>query len=181
MAWPAEDARTLLALVRSRPATLGGGRLVCLDGPAGSGKSTLAAAFAELTGSPVIPTDEMLAGWGGLADLADTVVDFLRPLAAGRPGRWRRWDWHTSGWASWHDVEPAPLLVLEGVGCWSPAIAPWVTALAWVEAPDGVRRERALDRDGDVFAPHWDQWARDEAVVFGRDRTRDHADVVIGT
>ena len=38
----------------SRPATLGAGRLVCVDGPAGSGKTTLGAALAERTGAQLI-------------------------------------------------------------------------------------------------------------------------------
>lgn len=26
-------------------------------------------------------------------------------------------------------------------------------------APDEVRRERAMARDGDTFRPHWERWA----------------------
>jgi hypothetical protein len=39
--------------------------------------------------------------------------------------------------------------------------------------------ERGIARDGDAFAPHWEQWAVDEAAVFAREKTRERADVRI--
>lgn len=179
----AEDLAALLVdLTLARAPGLGAGRLLCIDGPAGSGKTTLAGAVARLaTDATVIHTDELLEGWSGLPRLAGTVASVLRPLAEGRASRWTRWDWHASRWAESHPVRPGGLLVLEGVGSWSPAIARWVTALVWVEAPHDVRMRRGIERDGDTFAPYWEQWARDEALVFDRDGTRDHADLVVVT
>ena len=63
-------ADDVLAACR-RPATLGGGRLLCIDGPSGAGKSTLAAAVAAREPAAlVIATDSMLEGWAGLPGLA---------------------------------------------------------------------------------------------------------------
>lgn len=178
----ARAARCLLALVTSRPATLGTGRLVCVDGPAGAGKTTLASALAALAPEALIlHTDDLLDGWRGLAGLGARVRELLAPLAEDRSSTWRRWDWHTSARAEEHRVCPGGLLVLEGVGCWSPAIANWVGVLGWVEADDEVRKRRGLERDGDDFAPHWEQWVADEAELFARNRTRDHADLVLAT
>jgi cytidylate kinase len=36
----------------------------------------------------------------------------------------------------------------------------------WLEAPATVRKERALARDGDTYAPHWDRWAAQEDAVY---------------
>ncbi|MFI2708092.1 4-amino-4-deoxy-L-arabinose transferase, partial [Nocardioides sp. CER28] len=158
------------------------GRLVCVDGPAGSGKSTLADALAELApDATVVRTDELLEGWAGLPGLAGSVRALLEPLARGTAGSWRRWDWHAGGWAETRQVAPSRLLVLEGVGSWSPEIAPWVTTLVWLDAAHDVRKRRGIERDGDDFAPYWEQWARDEAALFARDRTRERADMVIET
>lgn len=179
---PDEMAQRLLRMVASRPATLGPGRLLCLDGPAGSGKTTVAAAIADqASDAVVVHTDDLLEGWRGLPRLAETVRALLAPLAEDRASTWHRWDWHASRWAEEHAVFPGGLLVLEGVGSWSPGIAGWVGALGWIEAPYDERKRRGLERDGDDFAPYWEQWAADEAAVFARDRTREHADVVGAT
>ena len=182
MGSPSEHARAALSLTLARPPTLGAGRLICVDGPTGSGKTTLASALAELVdGATVLHTDEMLGGWQGLPDLADSIRALLEPLAHGEAGTWRRWDWHVYAWAETRVVEPCDLLVIEGVGSWSPYVAPCVTTLVWVEAAEGVRMRRGIERDGDDFAPYWDQWAIDEATLFARDRTREHADLVVAT
>lgn len=172
----------MLEVAARRVPTLGAGRLVCLDGPAGSGKTTLAAALARRApGTPVIHTDELLQGWGGLPGLAASLERLLRPLAEDRPGTWRRWDWHADGWAETHEVLPAPLLVVEGTGSWSPAVADLVTVLVWVEAPSDVRLERGLDRDGEHMRPQWEQWRREEDDLHARLDTRGRADVLVET
>jgi uridine kinase len=173
-------AGSILRLAMERPATLGAGRLICLDGPAGSGKTTWAAAIAELApGTTVVHTDDLFAGWSGLSELDAQLDDLLRPLAERRPGSYRRYDWLAGHFAEDVIVGPAPLLVLEGVGSGTSRFADLVTVLVWVEAPHDLRMSRGLDRDGDAFAPHWEQWARDEAVLFARERPRERADVHI--
>lgn len=182
MGSPSDHAREVLGLTLARPATLGAGRLVCVDGPSGSGKTTLADALGLLAPDAVVlRTDEMLEGWSGLSGLRSSVHGLLEPLSRGEAGSWRRWDWHAGAWAETRMVEPCDLLVLEGVGSWSTYVARWVTTLVWLEASRDVRMRRGIERDGDDFAPYWEQWARDEDAVFARDRTRDRADVVLST
>ena len=168
--------------VLAAPPTLGPGRLVCVDGPAGSGKTTLAEALAEaVTGTQVVHCDELLHGWRGLPGLAATVHRLLSPLAVGEPGAWVRWDWYADDWAETHAVDPGGLLVLEGVGSWSPAIADLVGVLVWVDAQSALRLERGLARDGEAMRAHWEQWRLDEDALFERLGTRRHADVVVTT
>lgn len=175
-------AAAVLAQVMSAPATLGEGRLLCVDGPAGAGKTTLSKVLETLEPTVVVVhCDDLLHGWSGLPGLAETVAGLLRPLSLGQPGRWRRWDWLADSWAETHTVEPGRLIVLEGVGSWSPAIAPWVGALIWVEAPVDLRLARGLDRDGQELRPQWIQWRRDENELFARLGTRARADVVLTT
>jgi hypothetical protein len=104
--------------------------------------------------------------------------EVVAPIARGRSGRYRRWDWPTGAWAEEHRVPPTDVLVVEGVGSGTPLLAPWRSVLTWVDAPPELRRRRAVARDGDAFAPYWEAWARQEAAVFARDRTAQYADVL---
>ena len=174
-----EDARRVLALVDARRATLGAGRLACLDGPAGSGKTTLAASLERLRPCRVVHMDDLYEGWSGLASVDAQLASLLGPLAGGTPGHYRRWDWRASRWAEEVAVAPSPLLVLEGVGSGAPVAAALATVLVWVEAPYALRRGRALARDGDDFAPHWDAWEAAETEHFARHHTRERADLVL--
>lgn len=149
--------------------------IVCIDGPAGAGKTTLAASL-EAT---VVHTDEMLDGWHGLLSLHESVTPLVLALAAGHEGHYRHYDWHAGAFTRTVAVSPAGLVVIEGVGAWNPSLAGLVTAMVWVDAPAVVRRQRGCER-GD-FGDHWEAWASDEAALFARDRTRDHADLVIET
>lgn len=179
---PEHVARRVLDHVATRPATLGGGWLVCVDGPAGSGKTTLAGQLqAAAGGAAVLHTDDLLEGWDGLASLADTLTGVVRPLASGRPASWRRWDWLADAWAERHTIVPTRLLVVEGVGSWAPAFADLVTALVWVEADPESRLARGLERDGEQMRDRWLQWSRDEDRLHARLRTRAHADLVVDT
>ncbi|UOQ58018.1 hypothetical protein MUN78_04025 [Leucobacter allii] len=49
----------------------------------------------------------------------------------------------------------------------------------WLDCPEALRRERALARDGDVFAPHWERWAAQEAAFFAAHEPWALADEVI--
>ena len=179
---PREVAGQVASRVLAGPPTLGPGRLVCIDGPAGSGKTTLSAHLAEVVrDARVVHCDELLQGWRGLPGLGATIEDLLRPLASGGAGRWRRWDWLADAWAETHDVAPGGLLVLEGVGSWSPAIADLVGVLVWVDVSSDVRLDRGIARDGEQMRPQWEQWRLDEDALFTRLGTRDHADVLVDT
>ncbi len=168
---------SLLRLAMDRPATLGGGRLVCVDGPAGSGKTTLAAAMGDLSGGVVVHMDDLYPGWSGLCEVEAQLGGLLLPLAEHRAGAYRRYDWLAGRLAETVTVEPTPLLVVEGVGSGVARFADLTTLLVWVEAPYDLRMARGLARDGAGFAPHWEQWARDETALFDREQTRERADV----
>lgn len=178
----AGPARAVLDHVMARPPTLGEGRLVCIDGPAGSGKTTLAAAVAGLAvGAAVIHTDDLLEGWSGLPGLAASLEALLRPLATGRPGCWRRWDWLADGWAETREVAPTDLLVLEGVGSGATAYQELIGCLVWVEAPGPLRLARGLARDGERLRGEWQRWMLDEERLHARERTRERADLLVRT
>jgi len=148
----------------------------------------LADALGRGLRAPVLRMDDLYPGWDGLAaGSARLARDVLPGWRSGRPVRARRWDWAQDRWSRAADgaddvVVPAcPLLVLEGVGAGVLAASAAPDVLVWVEAPDDVRRRRALARDGEAYAPHWERWAAQEAAHLAACDPRSRADVVVRT
>jgi hypothetical protein len=164
--------------------------VVALDGPSGAGKTTLAdlvvTALRDLGQVAVaVHLDDLYPGWDGLEAVVPLLVrHVLAPLSGPGPLVVPTWDWR-------HDVPgpsrtltalgpPRPDVVLvEGAGGGARACVPYLAGLQWVEAPEDLRRARALARDGDVYGPHWGRWAAQEDRHFAAERTRDRADLVL--
>lgn len=172
----------LAARVRAGAPRLGPVRLVCVDGPAGSGKTTLANRLGAALGAQVLHVDDLLEGWGDLVGMLPRLQAWvLDPLAAGRPGRYRRYDWVAQGFAEWHDVPVGAALVLEGCGSARQEVDPVAVLRVWVEASEEVRLTRWIARGGEADRAHWSGWARDESALFAADGTRSRADEVVDT
>ena len=105
----------------------------------------------------------------------------LAPLAAGRTAEIPRYDWAEGRWAEGYSLAPPPLLVVEGVGAGALRAAPYLSLLVWLELGDESRKQRALERDGEVFRPHWERWAAQERAMLARERTSERADLVLDT
>ncbi len=176
-------ARILAAAAR-HPVGAAGARVIALDGRSGSGKTTLAGELAaELEPNvAVVHTDAMLGGWEGLPELGQRLADdLLRPFLAGKPGRYRRFDWEAYRWAADVMVPTAPWLIVEGVGAGSLQCEGLVSLLVWLAADREVRLERCLGREADSFGGNWDRWEREERSHFTLHDTRRRADLVIST
>ncbi|GAA2728777.1 uridine kinase family protein [Cellulomonas aerilata] len=166
--------------VRAASPRLGGTRLVVVDGPAGSGKTTLAGRLGAALGAPVLHGDDLLAGWGDLEGWWSRLADgVLAPLAAGRPGRYRRYDWVERRFAEEHDVPLTGALVVEGCGAGRRAADAVAVLRVWVEAPPDVRLARGLERDGEDMRSEWLAWMAAEAAHFAAEGTRERADVLV--
>lgn len=170
----------LAGRVRAGQPLLGRTRLVCIDGPAGSGKTTLAARLAATLGSgtTVVHMDDLFEGWtlaGGVDRLA---AEVLEPLAGGRPGVYRRYDWDAGRFRP--DPVPVPVpdvLIVEGCGSSPRRLDAWVTLRIWVEAPQELRMARGIERDGAALAGNWIDWQGLESAVFAAEDTRARADL----
>jgi len=180
---PAAAVAEAVRLAGVRDPRCGPVQLVAVDGPSGSGKSTLGAAIGSALDAPVVHMDDVYPGWDGLADAVPLVTrQVLAPLATGAEAAYRRWDWVRHRWSRRRvRVDPAPVLVLEGVGSSVRPAGDYATVCLWVEADRPVRFARGMERDGETYRPHWERWARQEAALFAADGTRDRADVILDT
>jgi uridine kinase len=153
-------------------------RVVAVDGPSGAGKSTFAARLsAALGGAPAVHSDDFPVPWDGdpLAWWPPLTAQVLEPLRRGRAGRFRRYDWRRGVYAEEIEIPVVPVLIIEGVGA-AVRTAP-AAFRVWVDAPQDVRRRRAIGRGDDAAA--WDRWAEAEDRQFASDRTRDRADLLV--
>jgi uridine kinase len=131
-------------------------------------------------GVPVVSLEDLYGGWDGLERGIDLLVsEVLEPLANGWPARVPRYDWVAAAWDTPWVLEPPEVLIVEGVGAGARRAAAYESTLIWVEVAASVRKKRALDRDGETFAPYWDRWAAQENAMLARERTPNRADIVI--
>ncbi|MEU6310597.1 hypothetical protein [Streptomyces sp. NPDC047014] len=169
-------ARELAAL----PPSLGPVRLIAVDGHAGSGKSTFAGRLAEaLGGAPVLHLDDVashaeLFGWEERLR-----AQVLEPLAAGRPAHWAPYDWVERRFGARRVLEPAPVVLIEGVGAGRRVLRPWLARLLWMETPRAESWLRGRNRDGRELSDFWDEWERAERAHFSRDPSRPFADILV--
>lgn len=147
--------------------------ILLVDGRSGSGKTEFATNLAALTRAQLVRLDALYPGWGGLEQGSLAVATLLTE------GRWQRWDWATSTPAEWRSVDLATDLIVEGCGAISAANVALADASVWIELDDESRKKRALDRDGDMYAPHWGEWASQEAAYIAREHPSLLADEVV--
>jgi uridine kinase len=170
----------LATVIRARPAKAGPTRVVAVDGPAGSGKTVFAARLGELLGATVICLDDLTPSWTGPDKEAELLVEqVLAPLATGGDPRYRFFDWVQDRYTEWREVPRDPMLLVEGVGAGSRCLRPYLSFLVWVEAPSALRLARGLERDGEERRPEWERWRAREDALFGREGTRDAADLLV--
>ena len=167
------------AALHDRAPAGAGPAVVAVDGPSGAGKTDFAAALAQaLGGAPVVHMDDLHLGWDGLVPaVALLTAEVLEPLAAGRPARYRRFDWAAGRRGEVLEVPAAPVVVVEGVGCGSRSPAAHADVLVWLDADPAVRFRRAVARDGETYRPHWRRWAAQEEALFAAEGTSARADV----
>lgn len=185
MTEPANPALTELAGLLAPVGAADRTAVLAIDGPSGSGKSTLADRLTSIfrtSGRSValVHMDDLCPGWDGLGRApANLLTWVLEPLSRNDTARYRRFDWVADRFAEWHQLPPADLVIIEGVGAGAAAVAPHLDLLLWIEAPLALRFERGIARDGEAYRPQWVRWARQEVLMFAREGTRQRAAVIL--
>ncbi len=158
--------------------------LIAIDGRSGAGKTTLAVELAALlrVHRPVslFHLEDIYPGWDGLAGGLERYIDqVLAPLSQAQPATWAEWDWQAKHDGVFRTTAVAPVVLLEGVGSSHGRAADFLDAIIWVDAPGQARKQRALDRDGELYAPFWDLWANQEEQLLVEAAMASAADIVV--
>ena len=165
--------------------------VLALDGASGAGKSTIAGRLTHLTNVAFVQLDdfyqtsipELVLLEKPVAERLKAVFDWARirsealePLRAGRPGRWRGFDFGgglgESGMYSLKkqvtEVAPAPTILVEGTYSASPPLRDLVDITVLVHVPLPVRHSRTMARGEDRdFLARWHQmWDEVETYYF---------------
>ena len=158
--------------------------LIAVDGFSGAGKTTLAIELAAALRAhhrvALFHLEDIYPGWDGLADgIAYYVEQVAGPLAAGHRASWQAWDWEAGRYGETRSTAPAEIIIVEGVGASAAAADHLLDAKVWVHAPAELRREQALERDGEAYAPHWERWAAQERAWAAGDAAATRADITV--
>jgi len=155
-------------------------RLVGIDGCAGAGKTTFATRLSHAAGNaPIVHTDDFashdvpMQWW---PRLLETVVE---PLLAGRPATYVAYDWVNRTDGPTITIEPAPLVIIEGVGACRKAWRDRLATSIWIETPRDERLRRGLARDGDELEDFWREWMTAEDSYVDSEHPQDHVDVLV--
>ena len=151
---------------------------ILIDGRSGSGKTQFAAALAGAwPEAQLVRLDDLYPGWDGLDAGSMAVHAAATGVFTGY--RWQSWDWEREQPAHWHELDPARPIIVEGCGALSMANKRMSTWAVWIELDEVTRKRRALLRDGDSYAPHWNRWAEQEERFIAREHPAAIADAII--
>jgi hypothetical protein len=139
-------------------------RLVGVDGCGGAGKTTFAARLALAAGdAPVVHTDDFSSFDEPMHWWPRLLAEVIEPLSRGDAATFHPYDWVRSELSPEPiEVQPVPLIVIEGVGATRKAWRDRLVARIWVDAPRELRLERGLERDGAHMRDFWTWWMSEE-------------------
>jgi uridine kinase len=167
---------------------------VAIDGGAGAGKSMLARGIREhLKSVSIVRTDdffrplnehptaslsaeklyELYFPWERMRDEA------LIPLHRGETARYQRYDWSADRLLEWISIEPAEIVLVEGVYSSRPELRAMLDAIIFVEAPRAERLRRVFARDPDSTGDWITPWMSAEDWYFNQIRPQDTADLIL--
>ncbi|WP_405660431.1 hypothetical protein OG379_06990 [Streptomyces sp. NBC_01166] len=166
--------------LRSLPPSCGPVRLIAVDGHAGSGKSTFADRLAAaLGGAPVLRLDDLATHEELFAWTDRLRAQVLDPLSRGEAARYAPYDWTARRFGPPRTLDPAPVVLIEGVGAGRSAVRPYLAGLLWIEGESEASWEQGRLRDGPGLSDFWDGWTVAEHRHFADDPSYPFADAVI--
>ena len=192
---PDNMVRAADALIETRKRK--GARLfVAIDGGAGAGKSMLARGIQELRGAvSILRTDdffrplneyrianltveelyELYFQWQRMRDEA------LMPLRRGETANYQSYDWSADRLLQWETIDPAEIVLVEGVYSSRPELRPMLDATIFVDAPRAERLRRIRTRTPNEMGDWITPWMAAEDWYLNQIRPQDTADLLMAS
>jgi uridine kinase len=131
----------------------------------------------------VIHMDDLYDGWENA--LTPDLTSILQYLSSQHQKRSaaniQRYNWTTSSFGEVEILEPADLLILEGVGSGDKAIQDEFSALIWIDIDPAIGVTRVIGRDGPQVADEMNKWLGTQQEYFSQHSTREKADFILTT
>ena len=156
-------------------------RLVGVDGCGGSGKTTFAARLSAAVGDcQVVHTDDFASFDEPMEWWPQLLREVIEPLLREEQATFHPYDWVARRRSDTTVVvQPAPVVVIEGVGATRAAWRDLMTLRVWVDAPRETRLRRGLARDGAHMREFWEWWMAQEDGYVASEQPLNHADLVV--
>ena len=161
--------------------------IIAIDGPAGAGKTTLAheifLAISPRMSVNVIHMDDLYDGWNNALgkDLTKVLTHLTDQHKQKKSAKIDEYNWTTSSFEDGEELDPADLLILEGVGSGDMAIQDDLAALIWIDIDPEIGVKRVIDRDGAQVADEMRKWLGTQEEYFSQHSTREKADFILTT
>ena len=161
--------------------------IIAIDGPAGAGKTTLAheiyLALSLKMSVNVIHMDDLYDGWDNAlgADLSAILKYLVNQHQKSSSAQIKRYNWSTSSFGESENIEPADLLILEGVGSGDKSLQDDLAALIWIDIDPEIGVMRVIDRDGYQVEDEMKKWLGTQQEYFSQHSTREKADFILTT
>ena len=165
--------------------------LVAIDGGAGSGKSTFAVRLRDALGAnidcAVVHLDHFFRTRRERGSRLARVEDIdwqrlrnevIRPLRAGRTARFLLYDWALDRLCGWQTVQPAGVVIVDGVSALRRELAGCFDLAVWLSCPREKRMTRLAGR-GDTPPDEIEYWLPSDDAYVAAHAPRQRAHLVV--
>ena len=153
--------------------------IVAIDGRSASGKSTFASRLTRALECQCVHTDDIAWNHSFFDWWPLLIHHVLEPFRAGQAVLWTPDAWREHERSGAIIVQPAPILLVEGVSSTRRELSNWIDYTVWMETDVQLAETRGLERDGPDGRDFWFEWQRIEQPFFAKDQPWTRAALIV--